>query len=168
MYKLANSGWLKHFDFMVIDIFLLEAAFIISYIIRFGFSSPFATSIYAVLGVILPILHIFIVFFTEEYSGILRRGYLKEFKAVLQHNCMLVAMVTFYMFATQQSEDLFPKRALHVLGNQHRFHLAGQSVTEEGFADCVFQREEPILYVGRDLTSSCRKNDQSAAKREVQ
>ena len=105
MYKIANSGWLKHFDFMVFDIFLLEAAFIISYIIRFGVSSPFAESIYAVLGVLLPILHIVVVFFTEEYSGILRRGYLKEFKAVLQHNCILVAMVTFYMFATQQSAD---------------------------------------------------------------
>ena len=35
----------------------------------------------------------------------MRRGYLKEFKAVLQHNCILVAMVTFYMFATQQSAD---------------------------------------------------------------
>ena len=90
---------------MVFDIFLLEAAFIVSYIIRFGVSSPFAESIYTVLGVLLPILHIFIVFFTEEYSGILRRGYLKEFKAVLQHNCILVAMVTFYMFATQQSAD---------------------------------------------------------------
>ncbi len=105
MYKIANSGWLKHFDFMVFDIFLLEAAFISSYIIRFGVSSPFAESIYAVLGVLLPILHIVVVFFTEEYSGILRRGYLKEFKAVLQHNCILVAMVTFYMFATQQSAD---------------------------------------------------------------
>lgn len=105
MYKLANSGWLKHFDFTVIDIFLMEVAFILSYGIRFGASSPFATSIYAMLGVILPILHIFIVFFTEEYSGILRRGYLKEFKAVLQHNCILVALVTFYMFATQQSAD---------------------------------------------------------------
>ena len=105
MYKIANSGWLKHFDFMVFDIFLLEAAFITSYIIRFGVSSPFAESIYTVLGVLLPILHIFIVFFTEEYSGILRRGYLKEFKAVLQHSCILAAMVTFYMFATQQSAD---------------------------------------------------------------
>ena len=103
MYRIANSGWLKHFDFMVFDIFLLEAAFIISYVIRFGASSPFASPIYAVLGVILPILHIFVVFFTEEYSGILRRGYLKEFKAVLQHNSILVALVTFYMFTTQQS-----------------------------------------------------------------
>ena len=103
MYKIANSGWLKHFDFMVFDIFFLEFAFIISYLIYFGFSAPFASSIYAVLGVILPILHIFIVFFTEEYSGILRRGYLKEFKAVMQHNCMLVVMVTFYIFSTQQA-----------------------------------------------------------------
>ncbi|SIO19496.1 exopolysaccharide biosynthesis polyprenyl glycosylphosphotransferase [Carnobacterium alterfunditum] len=104
MYKVANSGWLKHFDFMVVDILLLEVAFIIAYKIRFGVSSPIETINYSILAVILPILHIFIVFFTEEYSGILRRGYLKEFKAILQHNLILAALVIFYMFATQQSE----------------------------------------------------------------
>ncbi|AEB30208.1 putative priming glycosyl transferase [Carnobacterium sp. 17-4] len=103
MYKIANSGWLKHFDFMLFDILLLEAAFISAYKIRFGFSSLIETPNYSVLGVILPILHIFIVFFTEEYSGILKRGYLKEFKAVLQHNLILFAMLTSYLFATQQS-----------------------------------------------------------------
>lgn len=103
MYRIANSGWLKHFDFMLFDILLLEAAFIIAYKIRFGLSSPIETTDYSILAVILPILHIFIVFFTEEYSGILRRGYLKELKAVLQHNFILFAMVTFYLFATQQS-----------------------------------------------------------------
>jgi FlaA1/EpsC-like NDP-sugar epimerase len=127
MYKLANSGWLKHFDFMVIDIFLLEAAFIISYMIRFGFSSPFATAIYAVLGVILPILHIFIVFFTEEYSGILRRGYLKELKAVLKHNSILVAMVTFYMFMTQQSMDYSRSMLFTFWGINIVFQWAGRA-----------------------------------------
>lgn len=103
MYKIANSGWLKHFDFMIVDILLLEAAFIFAYKIRFGVSSSIETTNYSILAVILPILHIFIVFFTEEYSGILKRNYLKELKAVLQHNLILAAMVTFYLFATQQS-----------------------------------------------------------------
>ena len=105
MYKVATSAWVKHFDFMVIDILILELAFILSFIIRFGWVSPYSIQIYAVLGVIMPILHIFIVFFTEEYSGILRRGYLKEFKAVLQHNCILLALIVFYMFMTQNSGD---------------------------------------------------------------
>ncbi|MCA9766893.1 MAG: sugar transferase [Carnobacterium sp.] len=103
MYKIANSGWLKHVDFMILDILLLEVAFIIAYKIRFGLSSPIETTNYSILAMILPILHIFIVFFTEEYSGILRRGYFKEFKAILKHNFILIALLMFYMFATQQS-----------------------------------------------------------------
>jgi exopolysaccharide biosynthesis polyprenyl glycosylphosphotransferase len=103
MYKVATSAWVKHFDFTVIDILSLELAFILSFLLRFGWVLPFSIQIYAVLGVIMPILHIFIVFFTEEYSGILRRGYLKEFKSVLQHNCILLALIVFYMFMTQHS-----------------------------------------------------------------
>ena len=98
---------------MVFDIFLLEAAFIISYIIRFGVSSPFAESIYAVLGVLLPILHIFIVFFTEEYSGILRRGYLNTGRDG-----------DFLHVRDPAVSGLFPKRAFHYVGNQHRIYLA--------------------------------------------
>ncbi|MRI80817.1 exopolysaccharide biosynthesis polyprenyl glycosylphosphotransferase [Aerococcaceae bacterium DSM 109653] len=105
MYKVATSSWMKHFDFIVIDIISLELAFMLAYILRFGWELPYTTKIYAILGVIIPIFHIFIVFFTEEYSGVLRRGYLKEFKAVLRHNCILIALLVFYMFIIQDSES---------------------------------------------------------------
>ena len=94
MYKIATSSWMKHFDFMVIDIISLELAFMLAYILRFGWELPYTTKIYAILGVIIPIFHVFIVFFTEEYTGVLRRGYLKEFKAVLRHNCILIALLS--------------------------------------------------------------------------
>ncbi len=132
MYRIASKGWLKHFDFMVVDILLLEAAFIIAYKFRFGFSSSIEMSNYSVLGVILPILHVFIVFFTEEYSGILKRGYLKEFKAVLQHNFILVAMVTFYMFATQQSEDYSRIVLFMILGINIIFACIGRAFVKKG------------------------------------
>ncbi|MGP6146509.1 sugar transferase [Jeotgalibaca sp. A122] len=105
MYKFETSAWVKHFDFMVIDIIFLLLAFMISFTLRFGGVSPFSIQLYAILGVLMPILHIFIVFFTEEYSGILRRGYLKELKAVLRHNSILLASVVFFMFMTQQAEE---------------------------------------------------------------
>ena len=86
MYKLSNRGWLKHFDFTVVDIISLEIAFLLSYLLRFRNVYLFSDSIYSAIALLLPVLHIFIVFFSEEYSGVLRRGYLKELKEVLKHN----------------------------------------------------------------------------------
>lgn len=105
MYQLSNRGWLKHFDFTLVDIIALELSFILSYVMRFGRASLFSDSIYLAIALLLPVLHIFIVFFSEEYSGVLRRGYLKEFKEVLKHNSIILALLFFIMFATQISEE---------------------------------------------------------------
>lgn len=104
MYKLSNRGWLKHFDFTVIDIVALEISFVVAYMLRFGWSPLTADSIYSAIAIMLPVFHLSIVFFTEEYSGVLRRGYLKEFKEVLKHNTIILALLFFYMFFTKQAE----------------------------------------------------------------
>lgn len=105
MYKLSNRGWLKHFDFTVVDIISLEIAFLLSYLLRFRNVSLFSDSIYSAIALLLPVLHIFIVFFSEEYSGVLRRGYLKELKEVLKHNSLILALLFIIMFATKISEE---------------------------------------------------------------
>lgn len=105
MYKLSNRGWLKHFDFTVVDIISLEIAFLLSYLLRFRNVYLFSDSIYSAIALLLPVLHIFIVFFSEEYSGVLRRGYLKELKEVLKHNSLILALLFIIMFATKISEE---------------------------------------------------------------
>lgn len=105
MYKLSNRGWMKHFDFTVMDIIALEISFFAAYMLRFGWSPLTSDSIYLAIAIMLPIFNIFIVFFTEEYSGVLRRGYLKEFKEVCKHNSIILALLFLYMFATKQSEE---------------------------------------------------------------
>lgn len=104
MYKITESRWMKHLDFTIIDVLSLEIALIIAFIIRFGHPYLFADSHYQLLAALLPVFHIAIVFFSEEYSGILQRGYLQEFKAVLKHNGILGALIFSYFFTTQQSE----------------------------------------------------------------
>ncbi|WP_192986689.1 sugar transferase [Carnobacterium mobile] len=146
MYRKANKGWLKHFDFIVVDILLLEAAFIVSYSIRFGFSTPFVTPDYSVWGVMLPILHILIIFFTEEYSGILKRGYLKELKAVLQHNFILVMMITFYMFAVQQSADYSRIVLFMIFGINIVFSWIGRALVKK-ILHLAYSSEKNLSYM---------------------
>jgi exopolysaccharide biosynthesis polyprenyl glycosylphosphotransferase len=50
------------------------------------------------IGIVLTILHFCIVFFTNSYSGILRRGDLVEFRKVFVHNAIMTASLISYIY----------------------------------------------------------------------
>jgi exopolysaccharide biosynthesis polyprenyl glycosylphosphotransferase len=105
MYKIIRSRWVKHLDFILCDLVCLQISFFVSYALRNGWGMPHSQYEYEYWGVILILLHICIVFFTECYSGIMRRGYLKEFKATLKYNCILLSVVFAFLFFTKQSYE---------------------------------------------------------------
>ena len=48
MYKKRSSGWIKHIDFIIIDLLCLHVAFILAYIMHFaGDTSEFGTNPYS-------------------------------------------------------------------------------------------------------------------------
>ncbi|AZP04921.1 sugar transferase [Jeotgalibaca ciconiae] len=146
MYKLSNKGWLKHFDFTLMDIVSLEIAFILSYVVKFGRTSLFSDSLYSSIALMLPVLHVFIVFFTEEYSGILRRGYLKELKEVLKHNSIILALLFFIMFATKQSEEYSRIVLFAMWGFSCVFVWLGRVILKKILFRLVFQ-EKNLSYL---------------------
>lgn len=146
MYKFETSTWVKHCDFLVIDILSLQLAFIISFLLRFGWVTPFSNQIYTLLSIMLPFLHIFIVFFTEEYSGILRRGKLQEFKAALKHNSILLALVFFYMFLMQYSEE-YSRAVLFLFWGLSCFFLWAGRLLLKKFLFRVYSLEKNRSYL---------------------
>lgn len=98
----------KHFDFIILDILVLEAAYLLAYYIRLGRLAVGEESIpgdYRMMNMIILLAHIAIVFFTENYSGIIRRGYLRELQAVFIYNCELLGVILVFLFFSKQSED---------------------------------------------------------------
>ena len=41
MYKKGSKGWLKHFDFILLDMICLQIAFLLAYVIRHDSGSPY-------------------------------------------------------------------------------------------------------------------------------
>ena len=74
MYKRNTSHWFKHWDFILLDFILIEAAFYVAYVVRNGDLTlqmdTFMRSIFLVLGLIDLVMG----FLMETYRGILRRG----------------------------------------------------------------------------------------------
>lgn len=104
MYREIVKGWIKHLDFMLIDILSLEISFLIAYAFRNNLhGNMFLPDIYRTMAVMIAIIDICIVFFSNSYESIIRRGYLVELKKVMIHCMWVVICIIVWMFATKQS-----------------------------------------------------------------
>ena len=106
MYKKQKKSWLKHLDFLILDLLCLEVTFYLSCVIRLGnlHNDPGMSEYYNRLAIVLLLMDGCIVFLTEAYTGILRRNRLQELKAVIIHCSPVFAVVTVYVWGTKQSE----------------------------------------------------------------
>ena len=104
MYKVTSKGWLKHFDFMIIDCICIQTAFILAYWFRNGISSPYRDEQYAKIAVLLVIFNLLVTFFFECHSNILKRGYLQELKAVVRQTFYMLMFLLTYLFVIKEGE----------------------------------------------------------------
>ena len=109
MYRRQRTGWLKHLDFMLLDIIMLWAAYILAAKLRFGFDQRFleinvSNVSYFKLGIVMTLVAVIVAFSTECYSGILRRKFMSEFSSSIKHCTMVFAGLLIYLTATKQSD----------------------------------------------------------------
>lgn len=104
MYRKSGDSWLKHLDFIVLDLVALQCAYISSYALRMGAGNLYKNSLYLNIGIIIALTDICTAFFTEPYRGIMRRGYFVEFKNVLKHVFFVSALVIMYLFMSKQGD----------------------------------------------------------------
>lgn len=95
----------KHLDFILLDLICVELSFLLAYYLRIGRDTHTAPGNYYMMNVLIILVHIAIVFYSESYSGIIRRGYLVEFKKVAIYNCELISIVLVVLFFSKQSSD---------------------------------------------------------------
>ena len=102
MYKKENNSWLKHIDFVILDILCLQLAFILAYEIRVAKGIPYLNPLYENMAFVLVIFQLLISFFGESFSGVLRRGFLIEMKCMLEHEIWVMLLAALYLFMSQQ------------------------------------------------------------------
>lgn len=112
MYRKFSSGWAKHYDFMFFDIVCVEIAYLLSCIIRDG-AELFLNESYRNVALLLIVIEFMVGIFFSSYRGILRRGYLKEFKAVLLHTSEVWACFSIVLYMLRLAPEF--SRAVFVL-----------------------------------------------------
>ncbi len=111
MYRRDAKGWLKHLDFMILDLLVLQLSFVLAYVLRHGLMNPYRVPLYASMGVFLLLCDLVIIFFTEPFRNILKRGYYREMEALLQQAVFVELFAVLYLFA-QQSGEAFSRMTM--------------------------------------------------------
>ena len=105
MYKRESVSWLKHGDFIILDILCIQIALLVAYMFRNGFEFPWKNDTYQQMAFILTIMDIVVVFFMQSYKGILRRGYFREFKETLLHVSATITGFILFNFITKSGQQ---------------------------------------------------------------
>lgn len=104
MYQKVRKGWLKHVDFILLDLICVQVAFVLAFVIRHGMSNPYVNSDYLAMAFIIEFADIAAMMMGGTMSGIIKRGFYREFAASFKNGFLMVAIVMFYVFATQKGE----------------------------------------------------------------
>ena len=110
MYKKQKKSWVKHLDFLLVDIICLESSFFISYLIRINTLQEY----YSKLATVLLFTIICAAFFLEPYSGILRRNKLQELTASITSCTVINIVLIVYIWLTKQGE-IYSRQVVVVL-----------------------------------------------------
>jgi exopolysaccharide biosynthesis polyprenyl glycosylphosphotransferase len=105
MYKKINPGWVKHWDFELLDIVCLEAAFFMAYGIRHMDVFPYLPRMYMRLSVLLFAFDLVVVFLANNYKGILERNKTQELWAVIRHVTVVELLLLLYEYVVQESYE---------------------------------------------------------------
>lgn len=108
---LKKNGWLKHWDFILVDVLCLNLTFLAAYWIRLGFGNMYAEQDYRMMVILATALHFCIAFFTNCYSGILKRGYFNELRIAVVYNVELFGLMLAYLFVMQKG-DIYSRTIL--------------------------------------------------------
>ena len=90
MHKKEIRGWLKHIDFIVLDLVMLQVCFVLSYWLWLGFENPYATYLYRYQAVLLMLCQLLVILFENSYKNILRRNRVEEFIETFYLLCSLL------------------------------------------------------------------------------
>lgn len=106
MYRERAKDWLKHLDFLLLDLLCLAAAFWLSYALRHGntVTSSYLSGIYRNMLLALLLIDSLYILIINPFSSILRRGYFQELLASVKHSGAVIILSVLYLFSIQEGE----------------------------------------------------------------
>lgn len=105
MYSKKTMGWVKHYDFILLDILCLHFAFILAYMTRHGASSPYTKDLYSNVAIFYTLAAFVIHIVNSTMKNVLKRGFYKEILATVKHVFFVTVALMVFLFTGQFGEE---------------------------------------------------------------
>ena len=103
MYKEKTQDWMRHLDFIVIDLMMLLLAFGLAYLTRYDIHIQ-NKDIYVSLALILLLLDFAVMIIAGTTRGVMYRGYYRELAVTAKHVALVLMLCFMYLFLVKNSE----------------------------------------------------------------
>ena len=131
MYQKQTGSIVKHLDFLLLDCFVLEIAYILAYMSRHGFVNPYSQSAYRIMAALLLLIQFLVVIFQDYYQNILRRGYLVELKCVFEQNVLIMLVAVAFLSCHQAGGPVFQTGFYYHVDSEFSVYVRGTAGLEE-------------------------------------
>ena len=105
MYRKDSTGWIKHVDFIILDLICLQVAFVLAYALNGYGANPYQLILYRNMAVFMEVADLVVLFAMGTLKNVLKRGYYKDFVVTAQHGVILGACLLLYLFMLQEGQQ---------------------------------------------------------------
>ena len=98
MHHKEKTGWIKHIDFILLDMICLQLAFVAAYFVRLGVANPYKSSDYRSVAVVLALAQFMLAVFGNNFKNVLRRGFFVELMATVKLGTYVTLFGIGYLF----------------------------------------------------------------------
>lgn len=105
MYKRTSESWLKHLDFILLDMFCLQIAFLLAYGLSGYGWDPYAKTLYRNMAFFIEVIDFLALILLGSMSDVLKRSVYREFVYTVRQGILVGALSIFYLFLLQQGQN---------------------------------------------------------------
>jgi exopolysaccharide biosynthesis polyprenyl glycosylphosphotransferase len=116
MYSKSRAGWIKHLDFLVLDLLCVNFSFVVAFLLKFGGDiSSFSCDDTDKFVIILNIIAVLVALLSKSYKNILKRGYYKELVSVFKYVLLVFLSSAFYLFAIDNDTSASLRDTVYIM-----------------------------------------------------
>ena len=109
MYKRAAQGWIKHWDFILLDTICLQIALFLAYYVRFGGPTRYLLrwrADFPGVGMWLILFSVMAAAIFNTMHTVLRRSVIRELRWTASQCLLVFAAIVIFLFSTKDSETV--------------------------------------------------------------
>ena len=102
MYRKDSVRWIKHVDFIILDLICLQVAFVLAYALSGYGANPYQLILYRNMATFMEVADLVVLFAMGTLKNVLKRGHYKNFVVTAEHGAILGAIMILYLFMLQE------------------------------------------------------------------